>query len=818
MAGQYPPQGPHGPMDRMGRWDDPELADIFRDDADLYELARTVRASRPEPMIGPHFEPYLRARLMDAAARELRPRGLSRWLRPRAGLLAGGGAALGVAMIAAVVVTSVMYHPNDTQTVAFRTNVSGQTQVDPNDVIRVSFSEAVDHSAIEHNLQIHPATAVQTRWEGTTLVITPLHHLAANTPYTVTIPHTAVRTSSGHNGAVADIHITFGTASTPIPSASAAPATPPTLQPQQLGAVTGDSRVVIGPNGLVVATSGLVVASSSPGVNLPSLPAPTAAPAIALPSSPTVRPGHGQSTPATSAPTASASPLATTSKLLQLGGPNGPVILGPAATTAAFSANGRSLAYLVARGDVADLWLAHADGSNPTRLVRGIDPASPLAWSGPDSLVYLNASEQVTTVDLEGRTSPVAAGVQIGEGQDLAFTPDGQVAYVGPVPAAVPSATPAGDATESSTPSGTPSPEDAGHLVNLTTGAITPLQGVRQLPAFSADGKVAAWVDESGATPVIDAMPADGSASPTTVPTPAGNGDTLGNLALDGGGTRIAYTLAHGDGGTPALTVATVSSGSAVAVGDGGPFSSPVLSPAGDHLAFLRATSDGLVAAQAVIPGTAPTAQAADAVPADAETVLEQFVDAQRRHDMATLHSLAAGSLTVDSSLAPAHVDRTYIIKAALDTATQTVVADVRLVHDASGSAPPSYADETLKLARPAPGQAYQVTVAAISGFAGAPEGPQVVHVSSERQQTTLVVRIAFDSDLDPSTVTSSVITLSAGNVTLPADVRYDVETRTAVIRVLDVGNRALSLTVGASLRDIAGQVLAGGYTTMVQG
>ncbi len=827
MAG---PIDPHGPLERMGRWDDPELADIFGDDPDLYELARTVRASRPVPVVGPHFEPYLRAKLMDAASRELRPRGLGRWLRPRPGFFAGGGAALGVAMIAAVVVTTVMYHPNDSRTVSVRANVAEQHQVDPNDVIRVSFSEAVDHTAIEHNLEIHPATSVQTRWEGTTLVITPLHHLAANTPYTVTIPHTAVKTASGRSAAATDIHITFGTAPTPNSTPSAAPAQPPTLQPQQLGPVNGDSRVLIAPDGSVVATSGQLPSAASP------TPGVSGAPSVGLPSAAVGLPGAtgntGRGNRPTPAATASPSPSASASagagaspqasapdlRLLQLA-TGGPVVLGPAATVAAYSPSGRSLAYLVAHGDVADLVVARADGTRPTVLVHSADASSPLAWSGEDSLLYLSASSQVSSVDLQGRTRPVG-GLRIGESQDLAFAPGGQVVYVGPPPSAVPSAAPTGDAAASPSPSdsSTPSPESVGHLVDLATGTIHPLQGIRQLPAFSGNGSTVAWIDESGAVPVVDVMPVDGSAAPTTVPTAAQSGDSLANLALDGSGVRLAYTLAHGDGATPALRVVTVASGDTVAVGDAQPVQSPVLSASGDRIAFLRPTADGVVAAAALIPGTAPTTPAADAVPADAAALLDRFVAAQLGHDLGTLQSLAGGGLSVDTTLTPSGVTRSYVITAALDPASQSVVADVRLVRDPSqASLVASFADETLKLVRPAAGQPFQVTAASISDFAGEPAGPQVVHISTAREQSALVVRIAFDSDLDPSTVTGSVITLSnARGVTLPADVRYDVESRTAVIRVLDAAGGPLTLGVSTALRDVAGQALASGYSTSI--
>ena len=52
----------------------------------------------------------------------------------------------------------------------------------------------------------------------------------------------------------------------------------------------------------------------------------------------------------------------------------------------------------------------------------------------------------------------------------------------------------------------------------------------------------------------------------------------------------------------------------------------------------------------------------------------------------------------------------------------------------------------------------------------------------------------------------------------LPSDVRYEVESRTVVIRVVEVPGGTLNLSVSDALHDIAGQALGGGYTTTVQG
>jgi hypothetical protein len=804
---------PRRPMDA---WDDPELASIFQDEPDLYELGRTLKQSRPEPGVGQHFEPYLRAKLLDQAARELRPRGLGRF-RLRPGVFAGGGAALGVAMIAAVVVASVLYHPHDTRVDVAYTNVAENHDVSPDDVIRVAFTQAVDHPSVEHNLQIHPATAVQTRWEGTTLVITPLHRLAANTPYTVTIPKAAVRTAGG-DVAQTDVHIAFGTKATPPPGPTQPPAQPPALQVTELGPVSGDSDVILAPDGTLVALGALVGAAPS------ASPSPTATPLLPLPVG--VPSGSLLSPAASAAATPSASPAAAnaTARMARLA-PSGPTLLGPAAAEAAFSPSGASLAYLVTHGTQADLDVAKADGSGSVRLVRNADATSPLAWSGEDSLVYVSGG-QVSTVDLQGRARPVSGAVRILTGQDAALAPGGQFLYVGPAPAgstATPS--PSASPTALPSPSGSASPSNSvdlstGHLVDLSSGAVLPLHGVQRLPAFSGDGTRVAWVDESGDVPLLQ-VSRTGDATgttPTTVSTAAATGDTLAGLALSGDGSRVLYSLARGGSGSTDVRVVTVSSGSTVAVGDGLPVLSPALSSGGDRIAFLRPDNGTVQAAVATVPGAPATSAAADAVPADASAQVDRFVAAQLGGDTTAMQSLSNGSVSLSPLVPTVHVTRSYVIKAALAPDTGQVTAQVRLVLDATRDAPVSFADETLKLDR-TPAGPYLVTAAAMSDFKAEPNGPQIVHVSSERQGSTLVVRIAFDSDLDPATVTGSSIVLTGPRGgPLSAEVTYEVESRTAVVRVSDLAAGGLTLSVSGALHDIAGQALSSAYSTSLQG
>ena len=320
--------------------DDPELTDLLEQEPELKDLARTLRASRPEPVVGPHFQAYLRSRLLDTA-RSRRRRMWHRlgWAPPA---FAWGGAALGATMIAAVLVTTVVYHPNDRlQNIAYASQIDGRANVDPGDVIRISFNQPMDHAAVVKGLRIQPATAYTTTWQGDTLVITPHHQLAANTPYTVTVPRDQARTADG-KVAASDVQITFGThPATQLPTPAPGPAT---LALRPLGAVSMDARVLLTPDGTLVVTAGdwttSGASSSSSSTSSSSLPS------LVNPLNP-------------ASPSASSS---SSTAFIRISPDGTPSRLGDAATAATLSPDGRYAAYLVPNGNAADVRIVALDG------------------------------------------------------------------------------------------------------------------------------------------------------------------------------------------------------------------------------------------------------------------------------------------------------------------------------------------------------------------------------------------------------------------------------------------------------------------------
>ncbi len=78
-------------------------------------------------------------------------------------------------------------------------------------------------------------------------------------------------------------------------------------------------------------------------------------------------------------------------------------------------------------------------------------------------------------------------------------------------------------------------------------------------------------------------------------------------------------------------------------------------------------------------------------------------------------------------------------------------------------------------------------------------------------------MRITFDSDLDPSSVSDQLVSLdgATSGLTQPS-VSYDQSTRTVVVTFLGRFRQPLSLKLGIGLRDVNGQGLASAFTTEV--
>jgi hypothetical protein len=765
-------------------WTDPELEDLFREDGALHQTARVLHTSRPEAEIDPDFQQRLRAQLMQAAesrpvrrrsARTQPARGLRRpiWMRLGARHLAWGGAGLGLALTAATVVALLAGNPGPgtTQTVVATSPVAAEHLVSPNNTILVSFNQPMDHSAVESGLHIEPATQVTTAWQGNDLVITPVHHLAGNTPYSVTIPQTALVASSGAH-ATAPLQINFGTAPTPPPTVGNP--RPPLLTQVPLGAAQGSGVLLFAPDGGVVTNA---VAPSGTATPTPSArPSPSATP---------------KATPSPSPSPATPSPVATSPTPSLTGGPTliefpvqpgSPLVLGPAATAAAYSPDGSLLASAVASTGGSDILVSRADGTNQSTLTHSAAPVVAIVWTSASKVEYATA-QSVRSVDLSGAE---AAVVTDPPGTLAALSPAGAFAYLAPS-------------------GGTP-----GRLLAVASGAVTVLAGNEQAGdvAFSGDGSTMAWIDRSSPNQVLMAAPMGRTAAAIVSILDAGSG--LGPLALNQDGSQVAYDEQLGNG-TGRLVVAQLPTGTPIAVGDGA--SQMVFAPIGGTLAVRPMTQQSPTVALDELPGA--SGSTGPAVPAAASQVLHAFLDAQVAGNRTALQGLTAPGV-VNATLPQSGLSRALLIDAVRNS-DGTIDAIATVLVDPTSSRPAALAaEERVTLAQS--GGSYLVKSVNAAPLHPLTPGPHVIGVTSTEQNGPLIAQVGFDSDLAVASVPGAIIVQNAAGKSVPVTVTYDENTRTATVTVASAPSGAVSVVVGTAIRDVNGQSPPAPFTAPLSG
>jgi Tol biopolymer transport system component len=744
-------------MSWLGGWFDPELEELFRNEPELLETARRVRAARPDAEADPRFRNRLRAQLIAESSRGRGALGIRRRWRLGPTHVAWGGAALGLALIGATVLTFISNHPMDRTITAF-SNLTAQHSVSPDHVITVAFNQPMDELAVERGVHIQPATKVSYSWRQNTLVISPVYHLSGNTPYTVTIRQDHIRATSGVS-ATKPITLTFGTAPTPPPGPSLA--MPPTLVPSVLGSNGADGSLLFAPDGSVVSTVGLLPQSGA-GTQPTASPTPSATPAP-----------EG----VTGAPTGGS--------LVDFPASGTPVVLGAAATAAAYSPNHTTLAFAVDDGNGGSKIIVRlSNGSQRQRLVDSPNPVTALSWSSNDRIVYTTGTS-INAVDRSGKVSTLYSPT--GGGTISALDPGGAYAYVAP-------------------PSGT-----GGDLLNIATGAEQALRGSVADVAFSGDGRTVAWADES-TNQVRLFSEAVGQDAPASVSVP-GSPVTLADITLDQDGDEVAYLVTNPAGSTQ-LVVAQLPSGTPLAVATADNASALVLSPAGDQVAFVANNTDGAAVELAAVPGT-NGARTGTQPPAAAGSTLRAFVDAQVRGDLTTLATLTAPGVDVAGSTPPglsrAYVISTYLNPQGVVTASVELIVDPTEGHTAAG-----VASETLALTRGVPGGAYVVNGIVPTPLRDESAGPHVVQVTSSTQGGITTLQVSFDSDLNAQTVANALSVASPSGAILPSTAVYDPGSRTVTVTIAQAPAGLLTVDISTSLDDVNGQALAGGFETKV--
>ena len=554
---------------------------------------------------------------------------------------------------------------------------------------------------------------------------------------------------------------------------------PPSLNPVVLGSNGTGGSLLYAPDGSLVSTVGLLPASGATAAS----PAASATPASPS-ASPTATPEGG----ITQTPDVPGSLV----EFPRSGTPTQLAQSPPSA--AAYSPNGgRYLAMAVDDGNGGSrIVVTRSDGTQMEKLATSSTQVTELTWATNDRIIYTDGTT-IDSVDLSKAKAQLYT--HTGSGTITALALGGAYAYVSPATAT------------------------GGALLNINTGTVQVLTGAVTDVAFSGDGTIVAWVDESAhPARILTESIAHGASTqgaPMVVSTPDATA-TPSDIALDMAGDEIAY-LSTGSASGAELVVAQLSSGTPLAVESPSNASQITLSPPGDQVAFVSNSASGASIEQATVPG-ATTKPHGPQIPAGANRTLQRFVQAQvgldGHPDFATLAELSAPGTDFASST-PQDLSRAYVISTYLDQGV--VGASIELIVDpSSGHTTARFASETLHISQ-GPTGGYVVTSAFTSQLRDQSAGPHVVQVSSSTANGVTILQVSFDSDLNPGSVASAIAVLSASGTTLASTAVYNPDTRTATVTIDNAPTGTLTLNIATTLADFKGQNLVQSFTTSVQ-
>jgi dipeptidyl aminopeptidase/acylaminoacyl peptidase len=756
---------------------DPELEELFGDPADR-AVVDLLRASRPAaPPLDPHFRNYLRAKLMTEARQSLPARASRSWfpftLSPKS-------LALPMAAVAAsfLVVLGFEIYIHNGQTEAQQvacvcTAIDHKTDVGTGEPIVIPFTGPVDKTAVAESVVMQPATSVSTHWVGQNLVIIPAHPLAANTAYSVSFKPLATPTPTPSSSpgvkltpaptpAPAPVVVHFTTVRPPV-----TPVVPPSFK--SAGVNYGyDSRLadpgtILGaawtPAGQVLATR--PVGQLGPGSS-PSAPA---------------------SATASATPSGSFAPKATTDVWLMssLGTPIRILVPGGSLAAAAPS-GGLIAAWQTAQGSQANLGVWDLQGTPQATIatVDGVPDRAPV-WIGEDRIAYVDQG-RLHIVDLHG--------IQVS----------GLTLRVGPGRLAA-SATSPRLAVEAA---------DGPVIVDLRAAAspISLPSGAAGF-AWSSKGDLAFVVRQSANSDIKSAntdlyVAANGQSFQKVASSP--DGQTWSDLSWspDASSLLLATTATNGSGAGPSLVLVNRDGSSPTPFGPASKeFAAPQWSPSGDLVLFTR--RDEAAGGRAF--WTATTTPSTDSAANRALAEVAKFMSARISGDgtaaQAELDDAGAAAYQGGSSslLGPGgvHFSRYYPVTVQPSASKPNAfVVGVR-IFSAKNGVENSFFEEQLTLVPQ--GQRYLIDAVNASPTMALGHGPAVVSVEVVQTPPGQQVRVRFDSDLKPDSITRGTIQVkdSDGKV-VEARVIFDPDNHLATLSVeLRPGTYKLVVTTGVT-------------------
>ncbi|HEX9096890.1 MAG TPA: Ig-like domain-containing protein [Candidatus Dormibacteraeota bacterium] len=762
---------------------DPELDELFADPADR-AVVDLLKASRPgAPPLDPHFHNYLRAKLMTEARRTLPARASRSWfpfkLSPNR--LVPAVAAVAVGFVVVLGVEIYLHGQTGAPQVAYNIGrIDKQTNVGTGEPIVIPFTGPVDKTAVAESVVMQPATSVTKQWVGQNLVIIPDHPLAPNTTYSVSFKPLAVPTPTPKSNPVVrqsptvaptPVVVHFTTVRPPV-----APIVPPSFKSASVN-YGYDSRL---------ADSGTILSAAWTPTGQVLVTRPVGQPG----------PGSSPSPSASTTPSGPPAPKPTTDVWLMssLGTPIRILVPGGSWPAAAPS-GGLIAAWQVASGNRVSLGVWDLQGNvQATLATLDGSPGRAPVWIGEDRIAYVDQG-RLRIVDLHGAQAGGPA-LRIASGRLAASPISPRLAVEG---------------------------ADGSAILDLgANGAPIPLPTGATGFAWSSKGDLAFLVRRGTTTDLYVAT--DGQPFHKVATSP--DGQTWSDLSWSPDSTSLllATTATSGNGAAPSLVLINRDGSSPTPFGAAAKeYASPQWSPSGDLVLFTRGDEAGGRAFWTATATPSSTDTAANQALAEVAKFMvarinSDSVAAEAELDTAGLAAYQAGA---SSLLGPAgsHFSRYYPVTVQPSGSIPNAFLVGVRIFSAKNGVEISFFEEQLTLVRqgqssPLVPQFHQYLVHSVNATPtmSLGRGPTVVSVEVVQAPPGEQVRVHFDADLKPETVSSGTIQVkdADGNV-VDARVSFDADNHLATLAVkLKPGTYQLVVTTGVT--DVNGVAVAQEY------
>jgi hypothetical protein len=755
---------------------DPELEELFQDPAHR-EVVELLRMSRPAaaPPLDPNFRSYLRTKLMTEARRSLQPqaarRGFSFSLRPKALVPAMAAVAAGFLIVLGIQVY-LQRQPESAMVAVDLSRIQNKTNVATAEPIVIPFSGPVDKNAVAKTVVIEPATSVTKQWVGQNLVITPDHPLAPNTSYTVSLKASQTPTApkqptvqSTPTVAPSPVVVHFTTVRAPI-----APVNPPSYR---------SANVSYGQDNRLADAGTVFNGGWTPAGQL-------------LVTRPAGQPGIGSSPGASATATVSGTlaPNATTDVWLlsALGTPIRLLVPGGSFPAAAPS-GGVFAAWQVTSSNQATLGIWDLQG-NPQGTIATIDrvPDRAPVWIGSDRIAYV-IQGRLAIVDTHGAQVDAHA-IRMQQGS-MAGSPLGMLLAVESM--------------------------DGSLVVDLGSGSPTRLPAGATGFAWSAKGDLAFVVPQPSGSYLYTA--AGGKDAQRIASSPSGQTWADLSWAPDEASLLLASKPAGASSSASRLMLINADGSGLKSFASQQEYSSPRWSSQGDLVLFTRQDEAGGRAFWTANTGPSEV----DPAEKQALAEVDKFMQARLQGDRAVAQDgLDAAGLSAyqggASSLLPSA--GTKFVRYYPVTVQQTgsnpskFLVGVRIFVSRSG-VQRSFFEEQLTLVLK--DQRYLVDAVTSTPAVLLGRGPTVLSFDVVPTSPGYQVRVRFDADLQPETVTTDTIQVrDSDGKRVNTTITFDPENHMAVLTLTLQPGSTYQLVVTTGVTDVNGVNLAEEYHAQV--